>query len=676
MNETYVAGAMCGRAETGQLVVLPLKRTEVKIRVVTGVISSVVTQYFENTTNCPLEAVYIFPLPAEASVTDMEMKVGDRRIKSVVRKKVEAWATYEEAKNEGRAAALLDSERPNVFRLAVANFLPGETAAITFEYAEPMELRDGVGEVTFPMVVGERYFSVTEQESGEDTSPTGQTEGIAPDTGVAAVQTDFLGQATESAVSEARRINPPVLCPSVDTSHTVGLEVEILGIPVDRVLSKTHAIKVEPLGNFKWAYRVIPEEGELAPNCEFNLQIFVERADELTPTWVVSERGDVRYGLLTLFPPMEVPDEDQPPQDIVFVIDTSGSMQGSSLAEAKQALVQALCLLRPEDRFNIVRFDEHFFAMAENLVPADPGKIATAILYVESLVAMGGTEMTAALTHALDMVSSSTRDPSLFVFTDGCIAGESELLSHVRAKLGNARIFVFGMGSAPSTYLVEALAKSGRGDYRFIRSEEEAAEVIRDFMSVWRLPILGEFQVEWLGLDGERIKPREYYFTGERDILADRPVRIFVMFDGILSARLRLSGICRKARQEFVYLLDPTPISNVLVSRLFGRAKIDHLERQRWLDNLSEAQDRELVREITRTALEYQLVTPYTSRVAVEEKLVQNPFGALVTVTVPVPPPKGWAMFDTATQDVFHAGVGAGLILAAFAFSALRRRWT
>ena len=276
--ERQIAGILSAESELGT-VFLPLKRTEVELEMTAGLVSGRVTQVFENDTSASLEAVYTFPLPSRATVTDLNLTVGDRVIRSVVKEREEAKKTYRKAKKAGKKAALLEEERPNIFTASVANFLPGETVKITFSYLQPIDFERDKYSVTFPMVVGQRYvpYDVVREAGGVETAVP--------------------------AAADAARINPVVLHPNLDPAQRLSLEVRIAGVPVSKLRSSTHQIRVEETSLNPPEYRVTLADRVTVPDCDFNLDCYLaERADPGL-SLVSSRRNGWEYGLFTVFPP-------------------------------------------------------------------------------------------------------------------------------------------------------------------------------------------------------------------------------------------------------------------------------------------------------------------------------------------------------------------------------------
>jgi len=645
--EVYPSGVLCAWSTNGcNKLFLPLKKTDVNIEMASGLITATVRQRFVNDTPLPLEAMYIFPLPPDAAVTDMEMQVGDRLIRSVVQEKAQAKKTYEAAKAAGKKTALLEASRPNVFETSLANFLPGETVDITISYTQVAALRKGVYDVTFPMVVGQRYYPVPQPSSGDAV--------------------------TNAVACDAEHVNPPVLHPAVDAGHRLALSLDVYGVPVEEIQSNTHRIDVTPIVSTPYGRRVVLADVITVPNSDFNVQIIVKECDALETSFLAADYAGRLHGLLTVFPPVPPADEswEAPARDVVFLVDTSGSMDGESIGQAKSGLKRCLGMLRPEDRFTIVRFASDFSSYTPDLRAATPDRLQAATEYIESLVADGGTEMQTALSHVLDLLAESDQMPMVVFLTDGCVGNEDSLMALLANKLHRGRLFTFGIGSAPNAFLMQKIAEIGRGESRFIRSHEDVGRVMSDFFETLATPVLADIQVRWLDGQGDVVAGGECFPSPCPDLFAGRPVQIVGAFPkGIYG--VEIEGQLNGERQVHREMFSPSEKLHPPVARLFGARHVDEL-MYRMLRPETAAEKIDLKREVLMTALSYQLVTPYTSRVAVEEKVSRAPDGSLLSVKVPVAPPKGWNMFNaTATQDTALALFG---LVCLFALGVLQWR--
>ncbi|GET35323.1 vault protein inter-alpha-trypsin subunit [Microseira wollei NIES-4236] len=233
-SKNHQLGGLYVQSREGQQLVFPLKHTEVQAKVAGNLSRVEVTQKFQNPFTATLEAVYVFPLPDEAAVDDMEIKIGDRIIKGNIKKREEAVAIYEQAKQQGRTAGLLEQERDNIFTQSLANIKPGEEIDVTIRYTDSLKFEGGDYEFVFPMVVGPRYIPGTPI----DPNATSATA-IAPMT---------LNEDSDR-VPDAERLNAPILPPGTRSGHDINVTVEIdAGVQIREVRSPSHQINIEHEG--------------------------------------------------------------------------------------------------------------------------------------------------------------------------------------------------------------------------------------------------------------------------------------------------------------------------------------------------------------------------------------------------------------------------------------------
>lgn len=627
-GESQIAGVLFSRSSTNETRrILPLKKTEVKTEVTAGLTQTEVIQRFRNDTDTPLEAVYIFPLPSETAVTDFEIRTKNSIIRSVVKERAAAKATYEAAKTAGKKTALLEQERPNIFTTSVANLLPGETVDICFSYVETLHFKNDRYDITFPMVVGERYIPFTFAPNG------------LPQTGV----------------TDAARLNPPVLHPNIDPEHRLSIEVTLAGLPIQNITSSTHAIHVEKQDETRQTVTLAREI--TIPDSEFNITVHLKPNSLPAATFVQSPAENEAFGLLSVFPPIgQKRIAPALPKDVIFLIDTSGSMSGESMAQAKSGLKRCLKILSPKDRFTIVRFASDHSWFSPELRDASSGKLESALEYIDGLESGGGTEMQPALEYVLDIPRAEDRMPLVIFLTDGDVGNESSLIALLSKKLGNARLFTFGIGSAPNEFLMHRMAEVGRGQSRFIRSHEDIGEVMADFFQTLESPVLTDVSVQWED-DSVHVYPECC-----PDIFYGRPLQLVARADQPFSGHVRIAGTLNNNPVEyFVELNPPDSVTHPAISQLYGRMKIKDLMLA-WMQADDPAHRIELKETITRTALKHQLITRFTSRVAVEERvIVEN--NNLTTVKVPVPSPKGWQLHATATHETATLLLGLTMLL-------------
>src|SRR5215475_5235756 len=424
-----------------------------------------VTQVFRNPTSDWMEATYVYPLPPGGAVDTLKMVVGDRVIVGDIKERQQARAVYEQAKANGQRAALTEQERPNIFTNSIANIGPGETVLVQIEYQEPVQQNGNEFSLRVPLVIGPRY----------NPAPVIQSVDMRSDGG-------GWGATTSDPVPDRDRITPPVLDPASNpkvnpTSITVHLKA---GFPLGEVKSHHHPVKITSPDE---TTRVITLAQELEP-ADRDFELTWKPAAAKAPSIGLFREhvGNADYLLAFVTPPSVEQAEKKPlPREVVFVIDNSGSMGGTSIAQAKASLLYALRRLQPNDRFNVIRFDDTMDAVFPASVPADSEHIGTATAFVDALQARGGTEMVPAMRAALTDTAGGdgTFVRQVVFLTDGAIGNEQQLFETIAAMRGRSRVFMVGIGSAPNTFLMTRAAEIGRGAFTHIGSVDQVEERMR-----------------------------------------------------------------------------------------------------------------------------------------------------------------------------------------------------
>ena len=484
--------------------ICPLKHTDVR-GAISGFIARVtVTQTFENSAQQNIEAVYTFPLPEDAAVDDMTIQIGDRTVRSVIKKREEARAIYEKAKATGHATALLDQERPNIFTQSVANILPGEQVMVTISYLQTLPYENGAYTFVFPMVVGPRYIpgSAIGKQAG----------GWAPDT---------------DKVPDASRITPQVTPPGTRAGHDISLELAIdAGVPIQSVKSTLHDVDVMHTGA-NTATVKLRNEAEI-PNKDFILKYDVAGAkieDAMLSQGAPagSKLGPGGYFTFILQPPARVAAADVTPKELVFVLDTSGSMWGFPLEKAKELVNRALDELYPGDTFNIITFsgDTHILFPEPVYPTAENIRKAKELLSTRS--GGGGTEMMKAIRAALDPSDAQDHLRVVCFVTDGYVGNDMEIIGEIQ-KHPNARVFSFGIGNSVNRFLIEGMAKAGRGDSEIVSLDDKADAATLRLYQRLRTPLLTDVSIDWNGLPVTDVYPQRLpdLFSGKPLVITGR----------------------------------------------------------------------------------------------------------------------------------------------------------
>jgi Ca-activated chloride channel family protein len=591
----------------GRYLEVPVQSTEVEITVKGLVVEAVVEQNFENRTGEWLEGVYVFPLPPGAAVHAMRLVVGERVIEGEIQEREAARKVYQQAKTEGKKTSLVEQERPNIFTTSVANIGPGESVAVRIAYQEILEYDSGRFELRFPMVVGPRYTPGRPVE----TASTGT--GWAFDT---------------DQVPDASRITPPVLHPDEGRINPVKLSVTLdAGMPLERLICPSHPAQISAE---KDGVRHIVLDGAFADR-DFVLEWVPARGREPRAAVFTEERDGAFYVLAMVMPPAdEFVESVRLPRETVFVIDTSGSMGGASILQAKQALLMALDQLQPEDFFNIIEFNSSFIELWPASRPAMPAAVAEARVWVERLDANGGTEMMGPLLAALEDHAEHTPLRQIVFITDGCVGNEDALFAAIATELGRSRLFTVGIGSAPNSHFMERAATLGRGSFTHIGTPSEVSLRMGELFAKLENPVLADIELVWPDPDAETWPERV------PDLYAGEPVVVTARL-ATVHGDLEASGVrAHQAWRTGVKL--SVGRESAGINRLWARRKIAALME----DRVRGVPEDEVRRQVLDVALAHHLVSKYTSLVAVDVTPSRPEDTALKSGAVPTNLPAGW----------------------------------
>src|SRR6267142_2928346 len=492
----------------------PLKHTDVKAQISGFLSRVVVTQEFENPFKEKIEAVYTFPLPQNAAVDDMTMIVGDRTVRGKILRREEAQAVYEAAKTGGQVASLLDQERPNIFTQSVANILPGEQIRITISYVEKLRYSDGAYEFMFPMVVAPRYVP------GSPAPSQQQGNGFAPGT---------------NQVPDASRIAPRPVPEGMRAGHDVSLDITLdAGVAIDGLESKTHPIAIERTDERRAHVRL--KNSSTIPNKDFILRYDV--AGRAIQDALLTHRSTTQGGFFTMIlqPPERVTAEDVMPKELVFVLDTSGSMSGFPIEKAKETMKLALDNLYPYDTFNLITFsgDEHI--LFPEPVPATKDNLAKAQAFLETRQGGGGTEMMKAIKASMDPSDAQGHVRIVVFMTDGYVGNDMEIIGEVQ-KHSNARVFAFGSWDSVNRLLLHTMAKYGRGEVEYVALDDDGSAAAKRFHDRVRNPLLTDISVDWNGLPATDVYPQQI-----PDLFSATPVIVTGRYTGPGRGIIRLKG--------------------------------------------------------------------------------------------------------------------------------------
>jgi len=623
-----------------------LLNTDVDMRI-SGLIARVsVRQEFRNTSTEWVEGVYVFPLPDKAAVDRMRLHIGERFIEGEIQEKEQAKKTYEQAKAQGKKTSLVEQQRANLFTTSVANIAPGELVVIEIEYLEDIRYEEGQFSIRFPMTLTPRYVSGT-------ALPDRVGSGWAPDT---------------DRVPDASAITPPQVTSS--PGHKLSLSATVsAGVALEIIASRYHPVSV---GENNGSYSVSLQSANVAMDHDFELVWRpVPSAAPRAMSFTETIDGKPYYLLMVMPPDQEKLAVATMPRETIFIIDTSGSMHGVSMQQAKNAVQLALKGLKPADLFNVIEFNSVTNALFTSSQPVSTSSIANASTFVQKLQANGGTEMRPALAMALDSPASAQHLRQVVFITDGSVGYEDELFSMIEDRLGAARLFTVGIGSAPNSWFMRKAAEAGRGSFTFISALHEVREKMDSLFRKLEQPQVTNIAVDWPS--GVIV---DSFPATVPDLYLGEPVIVKVAASGEFRTADRI-----RVRGDSIgggWTADlPVTIaaSSPGVAALWARARIGEL-----LDNeRRSAEPSEIRAAIVDTALAHHLVSKYTSLVAVDKTPVRPAGDSLSSEQVANLMPYGQsanAIFGfpaTATDAPWLRLIGTVSLLAALMLLVIER---
>ncbi len=586
---------------------MPLKHTSVSTRISAYIASVNVTQQFHNPYDGKIEAIYVFPLPANAAINGFVMTIGERRIRGILREREQAEQIYSEARAQGYVASLLTQERPNVFTQAVANIESGARVDVDITYFHTLSYDDGWYEYVLPMVVGPRF------------NPPGFTDGIGAVPSVPAARS-------------GRRTDVHYIEPHERSGHDISLEVAIeAGVEVEDIRCLSHDVEIT--GEHSSQVTVALAEHDRIPNKDFVLRYRIA-GDDVRAALLATRTKEGGFFTLMLYPPADLDELERSPVEMVYVIDTSGSMAGEPIRLARDAVQASLRQLQPQDTFQVIRFSNATSQFGRDPAPASRENINRALGYVRSLHADGGTMMLHGLRAALDLPHDEGRVRFVVFLTDGYIGNEREILDTIQQGLGETHIFSFGIGSSPNQYLLERMAKLGRGVVAHIGLRRDAGEVMAAFTNRIAHPAMTNLEIDWGGLQVTDVLPQRL-----PDLFVGRPVILAGRFEcddesEFTQRTVRVRGDVAGHRVETQLPLRIVEAAeHEALPVVWARAQIADM-----MDRISSGSQSENTAAIRQLALDYDLMSAFTAFVAVDSsRITQGDHGTTVPVAVPVP---------------------------------------
>lgn len=599
-----------------KLVPMPLKHTDVKASV-TGYITTVdVEQQFHNPFDSKIEAVYQFPLPQDAAVSEFVMEVGPegnrRQIRGIIREKAEAERIYAQARAQGFNASLLSQVRPNIFEQKVANIEPGKQIDINIRYFNTLGYADGWYTFTFPMVVGPRF---------------NPADSIDP---VHAVANGAQAPANGTTIQYLR--------PDERSGHDINVTLDIdAGVSIEEAKCLTHTVSASNANNSANKLSVSLSPNDTIPNKDF---VFAFRvAGKQMKSGLVTHQdaqGD-KYFTLMVYPPADLKQLDRQPMEMVFVLDCSGSMSGEPMRQSKDAMRHALKQLRPDDTFQVIRFSNDASQLGDKPLPATRTNINKAIRYVDRLSGTGGTQMIEGIKAALDFTHDRERYRVVTFLTDGYIGNEKHILHEMNNRIGAARVFSFGVGTSTNRFLLDRMAKVGRGASAYLLPDVSGKEIMDLYFDRISHPALTDLSISYGAAQVSEVYPQRI-----PDLIVGRPVILTGKYTGELSD-IRITGSAGR-RDLMITMSNNDSATHPALAQVWARRKIGDL-----MDQMTTDGNDELAPTVLTTALQYNLVSAYTSFIAVDaSRVTQGSSGT--TVHQALPTPQG-VKYDTTVSE-------------------------
>ncbi len=571
LDKTESAALLIKTAQENLYLVAPLVKSDVSVKVAGPIVRTTVRQTFHNSTGRCVEGLYVYPLPEMSAVDSLKMTIGSRVIVGEIREREQARQEYEQARAEGRKAALVEQQRPNVFTTSVSGLMPDDDAVIEIQYQEAGHYQDGEFRLRFPMVVMPRY-------TPQHEDPVATAASLPP-------SRDILNS----------------LAYVGNVSLSVDLEP---GYSLRNISSPHHRITTETLGNRH--YQVVLDQKEVPADRDFELTWQPDLGSVPEATVLSEKVGQETYAIVMVTPPAQ--SSVRLPRETVFIIDSSGSMSGASIEQAKAALLLAIDNLRPGDTFNVIDFDSTARRLFPESTPASADAVGQAKKFVQGIQADGGTEMLSALQLAFppDVVARPGTVRQVIFMTDGQVGNEQELFRFIHDHIGESRLFTVGIGSSPNSHFMRNAARFGRGTFTYIGDREQVSQRMGELFAKLDSPVMTSVAVNVSDPAAESWPARV------PDLYAGEPLVVAVkLHDPAAKITVRGSIGDEPWLKE---LAIPAPLDDAGIGKLWARQKIESL-----MDSLSEGNEPNVVRaDVVQVALEHHLVSQYTSLVAVD----------------------------------------------------------
>ena len=587
--------------------------TSVEMDITGNINRVIVEQVFTNPSDKWVEGVYVFPLPEDSAVDQLRMYVDERVIEGQIHEKEEAKKIYEKAKSEGKSASLVEQQRPNIFTTNVANIAPGGKIKVAIEYQQAVSISNNRYSVRFPMVVGDRYIPGAPIYTPEDSLGTSFNTNEVKD---ASEITPISENHVRGLIDENYETNLPV---RIDINLNAGFDVISLN-------STYHKVRTESL-NQTSKYITLAEVSQL--DRDFELTWSANMSHEPEVALFAQENDNSIYLMLMAIPPKnEVFKRSDRPRELIFIIDSSGSMSGDSMRQAKDSLYEALERLKPTDRFNIIDFDSEFEPLFDSAMMASKLHMSEARGFIRKIDADGGTEMYNPIDFALKSRDSESKNylRQIVFITDGQSSNEASIFNNVSYNIKNDRFFTIGIGSAPNSYLLTKLADFGRGAFTYIGSQQEVSQKMNRLFEKLESPALTDIQVNF---------PPEITSELAKDVIHD-------LYAGeTITAAFKMNAL-PDSLEITGKTIDGEFNKTITIDKISSTSGIDILWASRKIDRLTDVFNNTFSskatalakKDVTEIALDYHLVSRFTSLVAVDITPVRPENEELITQAI------------------------------------------
>ena len=610
----------------------PLKETNVSVNINGIFAETFVTQTYSNEGQEPINATYVFPASSRVTIHGMKMEIGDEIITAKIKEKEEARHDYEQAKSEGKSASLLEQQRPNVFTMDVANVMPGDIIRIELHYTEMITPTDGIYQFVFPTVAGPRY-----------TSPS-----------------------VPKSLKAETWIASPFLRLGDTPREKYNINVNLsAGVPITDLQCGSHKIDVA-WDNQTSARISLSNPEEFAGNRDFILD-YKLTGTEISSGLMLGTGDSENFFLLMVQPPERYTPETIPPREYIFSLDVSGSMYGFPRDTSKELIRDLAGSLRETDRFNVILFSDSLIQMSPESVPATAENVQKAFALIDNEEGGGGTELAPALETALAIPAAPGAARSVIAITDGYISGEREIFDIIGRNIGTTNFFSFGIGSSVNRYLIDGIAKTGLGESFVVTDPSEAASTADRFRTYIQSPVLTDVQVTYDGFDVYDIEPPTL-----STLFASRPIVLFGKWKGEPSGTIHITG--KTGGRDYA---EDIPVSaaipleaNNIIQYLWARTRVERLTDYGMTEDLQA----NAKKEVTELGLRYSMMTPYTSFIAVTEK-VRNTEGKSTDVKQPLPIPMNVSEWAIGNGYTVGSEPGSLLLVLLMAAAVLLNVW-